>query len=177
MSPCAGVCCKNAHEKTMTIIVASEASRNQFIIDRRYVKCKHLKQFSSISYFLGVWSLWNKKIAKMPAATKFSKTWEIIPDFKNWLSQGPHDKKARCSWCNSVFSISHGGKNDVIKHMNTRNHQELKKLKLTTKPAIQCQEGQEGQALQIIGAYCQWMFKCYSRYRHGKWRRFKWRWS
>lgn len=74
----------------------------------------------------------------MPAATKYSKTWEIIPDFKNWLSQGPHDKKARCSWCNSVFSISHGGKNDVIKHKNTRNHQELKKLKLTTKPAIQC---------------------------------------
>lgn len=71
----------------------------------------------------------------MPA-TKYSKTWESEPGFEGWLSQHKDDaQRAKCLWCKSDFSIAHGGQNDVKKHMNTKKHQGVIKLKLTTKPA------------------------------------------
>lgn len=74
----------------------------------------------------------------MPA-TKYSKAWENLSDFKGWLSSHKDNvNKARCLWCNTEFSISHAGKNDVEKHMNTKKHQSVVKDKLTTKPAGEC---------------------------------------
>jgi hypothetical protein len=32
--------------------------------------------------------------------------------------------KVRCTLCNSVFSISHGGRNDTEKHIHTNKHKE-----------------------------------------------------
>lgn len=75
----------------------------------------------------------------MPNLTKYSKNWENLPDFRGWLTQVKDNvSRARCSWCNADFSIAHGGKNDIVKHMRTKKHQEVVKSKLTTKPVIDC---------------------------------------
>ena len=40
---------------------------------------------------------------------------------------------ARCTFCNSDFSVAHGGKNDVVAHINTKKHKESGKAITTSK--------------------------------------------
>lgn len=62
----------------------------------------------------------------MPAYdTSYSKTWEKDDRFKEWIAESKRPDKANravCRWCNSDFSIKHGGVNDVIKHAKAKKH-------------------------------------------------------
>lgn len=67
--------------------------------------------------------------------TKYSNSWEQLPEFKQWLTAvGSDSSKAKCLWCNSEFSISHGGKNDVTAHSRRNKHVEILSSKITTPP-------------------------------------------
>lgn len=72
-------------------------------------------------------------------ATKYSKAWEALPEFKDWLScevLPDGTERSKRSWCNSNFSISHGGKNDVVGHMNRVKHKEVQAAKLATRSVV-----------------------------------------
>lgn len=52
--------------------------------------------------------------------SKFNKAW--IKDFE-WLRAVPGDvNSAFCSLCKCQLSVSHGGKNDIQKHLKTTKH-------------------------------------------------------
>lgn len=56
----------------------------------------------------------------MPKAfTKYNKSWENVFPF---LQPGPSDYEAHCLECDLKFSIKHGGKSDVKRHMNRKCH-------------------------------------------------------
>lgn len=41
----------------------------------------------------------------------------------SWISRGRDDHSAKCSTCNNfIFIISHGGENDVTRHLQSKNH-------------------------------------------------------
>lgn len=76
--------------------------------------------------------------------TKYSKTWEKLPEFKEWLVSVESDNsKAKCLWCNYEFSISHGGKNDVTSHSKRKQHMDIQSTKITTPPVR-----------EFFGIYC-----------------------
>lgn len=57
---------------------------------------------------------------KLKRLVKFNKSWK---NTYSWLKQGQNEYTAICSVCRSVtFSISHGGENDIRRHMNTSSH-------------------------------------------------------
>lgn len=73
----------------------------------------------------------------MPAGgTKYSKTWEQLPQCRGWLSRivlKDGTEKARCSLCNSDFSVSNAGFTDVRKHFKSGTHVKLAEAKVSTK--------------------------------------------
>lgn len=73
----------------------------------------------------------------MPSnVTKYSKAWEKLPECQGWLSLlvSKDDKeRAQCSWCNSNFSITHGGLKDVKTHSKSKKHQQYAQAKVGTK--------------------------------------------
>lgn len=71
--------------------------------------------------------------------TKYSKAWENDNRFKEWIAESNRPSKesrARCKWCISDFSISHGGVSDLIKHTNISKHKQLEKARMTV-PSVQ----------------------------------------
>lgn len=87
----------------------------------------------------------------MPKATKYNKNLENLSHCKGWLSalklkDGTlSTERAKCSWCDTDFSITHGGMRDVNKHANRNMHKEFVNAKLTTKPAIECFQTDKNQ--------------------------------
>lgn len=83
----------------------------------------------------------------MPNATKYNSKWEKLPECQGWLSalklknNTYSTERAKCSWCNCDFSITHGGLSDVKKHAKTKNHTTFANAKLTTNPVMACFEG------------------------------------
>lgn len=68
--------------------------------------------------------------------TRYSVLWESEPLFRGWLSASDRSdgsSRARCKWCSSDFSIGHGGKNDLYKHMQTVKHKDFEKAKVEAK--------------------------------------------
>lgn len=64
----------------------------------------------------------------MSKNTKYSAVWESDPLFRGWLTRSDKSDgttRAKCIWCNSHFSVSHGGKNDVTKHMKSDGHRKI----------------------------------------------------
>lgn len=47
---------------------------------------------------------------------------EIWKEKYNWISRGKDDYNAKCSTCNHNFTISHGGENDVRRHLQSKYH-------------------------------------------------------
>lgn len=71
-------------------------------------------------------------------ATKYSKSWEQLPEFKGWLtSVGSDESRAKCLWCNSEFSVAHGGRNDAMAHSKRNKHLEIVASKIATPPVHQ----------------------------------------
>lgn len=68
--------------------------------------------------------------------TNYSKAWEKDDRFKEWIAESNRPDKysrARCKWCNSDFSIGHGGVSDLIKHTTGKKHKDFEKARLTVK--------------------------------------------
>ena len=67
---------------------------------------------------------------KRKRLVKFNPAWKAK---FNWLRDGRDEFSGKCSVCNNlIFSISHGGENDIRRHMNSKGH----KLNLTA--STQC---------------------------------------
>lgn len=73
----------------------------------------------------------------MPASgTKYSKSWEDLPQCKGWLSclvLKDGTEKAKCSLCNSEFLVSYRGFKDVEAHINSKKHAKFVEAKFSTK--------------------------------------------
>lgn len=63
--------------------------------------------------------------------TKFQINWLDNPEFKDWIQQLPNDiKKAKCSICQSTFSLSNMGTRALRSHAKSAQHQKrLKAMK------------------------------------------------
>lgn len=85
----------------------------------------------------------------MPKATKYNKSWELLPQCKGWLTAmklpdgTDSTERAKCIRCDSDFSITHGGLGDVNLHESRKKHQDFVKAKLTTMPVVKCFDNKE----------------------------------
>lgn len=68
----------------------------------------------------------NPRAKKPKRDVHFNVRWKSV---YRWLSEGQDNYSAKCRLCCSEFTISHGGENDVKKHMKTGKH-----LKHVAKP-------------------------------------------
>lgn len=73
----------------------------------------------------------------MPAGvTKYSKSWEELPQCRGFLSRivlKDGTEKAKCSLCNSTFDFCNGGISSIRKHFNGPTHLRLVEAKVSTK--------------------------------------------
>lgn len=72
--------------------------------------------------------------------TKYSVVWESDPLFRGWLARSNRTDgatRARCIWCSSDFSVAHGGKNDVTKHMRSDQHKKIVTARAAQKPCTE----------------------------------------
>lgn len=89
----------------------------------------------------------------MPSSTKYNSSWESLPECQGWLSalKLPDNtystERAKCAWCNSDFSITHGGLSDVKKHAKRKCHLEFVQAKLTTRPIAMSFDSKENQLI------------------------------
>lgn len=85
----------------------------------------------------------------MSKATKYNQKWETLSQCQGWLTalklnDGTNSTgRAKCSWCDTDFSITHGGLSDVNTHAQRKKHEDFVKVKLTTKPATECFDNKE----------------------------------
>lgn len=71
--------------------------------------------------------------------TNYSKLWENDDRYKHWIAESNSKDKvhrAKCKWCDTDFSIGHGGTHDLDKHANTTKHKGFQKARLTV-PSVQ----------------------------------------
>jgi hypothetical protein len=54
--------------------------------------------------------------------TKFDPKWQKVFLFIEEVSQDAY--KAKCNACGAIFSINHGGKNDIRQHCKTQKHKQ-----------------------------------------------------
>lgn len=76
--------------------------------------------FMSVSYtnFLAI--LTSRSLQMAPHNTIFNTLW--LKEFPFIRQVESDNKQAKCSICGSIFSINHGGKSDIVQHINTVRH-------------------------------------------------------
>lgn len=79
----------------------------------------------------------------MPAgSTKYQISWEKNAECKGWLSplklpDGTASiTRAKCSWCDSDFSITSGEWKDIKSHFNSKKHEKFAAAKIGTKSVV-----------------------------------------